>query len=262
MKAIVASTLIAVLWLGLPHLAWAQEALVAQDAPVTENVTDGETEDEVITTGQRTWESHDGMKAFFDGEFEKAEIEFEREFKSLRRFESARENAVNDAQLNFDRADLSASVTNYDGATLSTPGGAVQLQNNVTTNAPDIGLNNNLLREREDGRSILTDGRVDYQDFAFSRYMSGLSEIKLGKYEEAKRSLKQSLSYDRSNYDAQMRLGLIHVQQGDFEKAAKQLETLDKMLKKCRQKACDDLDGMTDSTLTLAKIIIERSDSL
>jgi hypothetical protein len=52
--------------------------------------------DEVIANGTRVTGQHDGMDAFFNGDFETAEIEFEREFKGLRRFERARESAAED----------------------------------------------------------------------------------------------------------------------------------------------------------------------
>ena len=231
-----------------------------QETPPPSSVMNTE-EDEVVATGTRNWGYHDGMKAFFDGDFEQAEIEFEREFKSLKRFESARRNAAEQAQLNFDRSVLSASATNYGGSTIDTPGGTVSVQGDVTAAPPQVTLDNRLLREEEDGKSILTDGKVMFQDFAFSRYMSGLSEIKLGKYAEAETSLKQSLKYDPNNHDARMRLGMLYVQQNDFDKAGKQLEKLSKLLDRCKKRDCDLHDDIRASALGLADIIIARSET-
>ena len=85
--------------------------------------------------------------------------------------------------------------------------------------------------------------------------MSGLSEIKLGKISEAKKSLQQSLKHNEYNFDARMRLGLIYIQEDDFEGAAKQLEKLASLRKRCKIRKCDDMNYINDSAVTLARAI-------
>lgn len=214
-------------------------------------------EDEVIATGTLITGQHDGMDAFFRGDFETAEIEFEREFKSLRRFESARENAARDADLATDRASAVTEANSNPGSSVNSRGGGVPIEARSTTS--NSGLVSSFNSKRSEGRSILTDGQITYQDFGFARYMSGVSEIKLGKFEEAKKSLKQSLRYDENNFDAVMRLGLLYLMDGDFEQAGKHLEKLDQLRKKCQRKSCDNQDAINEATVTLAKQITQAA---
>lgn len=211
--------------------------------------------DEIIANGTRITGQHDGMDAFFNGDFETAEIEFEREFKGLRRFERARESAAEDAALSADRAQAQAEAGTNAGSSANSRGGGVESQSAGNAAAASSGVRSNFTSRRREGSMILTDGKVTYEDFGFTRYMSGLSEIKLGKYDEAKVSLKQSLRYDESNYDARMRLGLLYVMDDDFEEAAKQLEKIDKQRRRCQRLACDDLDSLNTSALELANQI-------
>lgn len=210
--------------------------------------------EEIITYGQQNWGSHDGMKAFFDGDYKRAEIEFEREFLSLRRIESAKRNAIDDAANGILRAESSATASSSNGVVVSGPGGSVQVgpSGGTSVNSSVAGTFRN---KHATGKSILTDGKVTYEDFAFSRYMSGLSEIKLGKFAEAKKSLIQSLNYNVKNYDARMRLGLLHVQESNYEDAATQLEKLDKIRKSCNRRSCEDKDRIREATIILANAI-------
>lgn len=223
------------------------------EAPPPQTETDPE-EDVVTATGTLATGNHAGMDAFFKGDFETAEIEFEQEFKSLRRFRSAQENAAFDADVSFDRAAaVSDSGTNA-GSAANTRNGAGGAQGAPSgsglTNSN--ALSTNFVNRRSEGTSVLTDGKVTFEDFAFTRYMSGLSEIKLGKYTEAKDSLKTSLHWDKGNYDARMRLGMIYLMERDYDRAADELEALDKMRKRCVKSECDEMEPLRDATVTLA----------
>lgn len=231
-------------------------------SPPATNETNGETspseiviDDEVVSTGTLITGQHEGMDAFFRGDFETAEIEFEQEFKNLRRFERARESAAEDAVLSAGRAQAQADAGNNVGSSANSRGGGTPSQSSASAVSANSGVTSNFINRRSEGRTLLTDGKVTYEDFGFTRYMSGLSEIKLGKFEEAKASLKQSLRYDESNYDARMRLGLLNVMDTDFEAAAKHLEKLDKQRRRCERLTCDDLDALRDATRVLAKQI-------
>lgn len=216
--------------------------------------------DEIISTGTIVTGQHEGMDAFFRGDFETAEIEFEKEFKSLKRFERARENAAQDAALSADRAFLEVSAGNNAGSSANALGGSAPGQSSNSAAAVNSGVTSNFTNRRKEGRTLLTDGKVTYEDFGLTRYMSGLSEIKLGKYQEAKSSLKQSLRYDESNYDARMRLGLLNVMDSDFEKAADQLEALDKQRRRCERIDCDDIEALREATINLAQQITQAVD--
>ncbi|MGJ8559201.1 MAG: tetratricopeptide repeat protein [Litorimonas sp.] len=212
-------------------------------------------EDEVIARGTIITGQHEGMDAFFRGDFVTAEIEFEQEFKGLRRFERARESAAEDAVLSADRAQAQADAGNNLSSSVNSRGGGAPAQSSSSALSANSGVTSNFINRRREGRTLLTDGKVTYEDFGFTRYMSGLSEIKLGKYEEAKVSLKQSLRYDESNYDARMRLGLLNIMDSDFESAADQLEKLDKQRRRCERIDCDDIQPLREATIELAKQI-------
>jgi len=184
------------------------------------------------------------------GDFVKAEIEFEQEFKSLRRAESAKYNAGVDASLGFDRAEA-VGQSGLGGLSASGPGSSVPLTTNGGT--PDLGVTGRFSNKYKKGKNLLNDGKVTEEDFAFTKYMAGLSELQLGKYEEAKKSFKRSVGYNGRNYDARMRLGLLYVVERDFDKAANQLEALEKMRLKCKKKDCDDYDAILKSAATLAQ---------
>jgi len=241
--------------MGLAFITAMAIPAAAQDS-TTSSDSSGDPMDEIIVSGSTVWESHDGLEAFRNGDFEKAEIEFEKEFKSLRRAKSGQENAAIAADIGFDRAQAIGQASVGGGGSGGPGGGPPPQATNV--NAPDTGINGNFNSRRSKGQTVLNDGRVTQEDFAFSRYMAGLSEIKLGKYAEAKKSLKSSLSFDKKNYDARMRLGLLYVLENDFDKAADQLESLEKQRSKCKAKSCDEYDAILTSAKTLAKGITDK----
>jgi len=239
--------------IALSMLMFAPVIAIAQDSETTDEER-SEAIDEIIVRGTTAWEGHDGMDAFRAGDFEKAEIEFEREFKSLRRAESAKYNAAAEADIAYDRAQ--AIGNSVQGGTPSGPGGVVPQTAGVST--PDLGIGGDFKNKRAKGANMLNDGKVTDYDFGFTKYMSGLSEVKLGKYKEAKKSFKTSIKYDKTNYDARMRLGLLYVLENDFDKAADQLEAIEKQRKKCKAKSCEEYDEILNSAKTLAKSITDK----
>ena len=243
-----------------PLLLLISSSALAQTPPASDAIDDVPEVDEIIAYGKQGGKVHNGLKSFFDGDFEQAEIQFEREFKSLKRGESAKENFGIDSDLAFDRATNSADATGFTAGSGSIGGGvsiAPSTGGAVTSSTSSGSVKNS----RATGRGVLTDGIVTYEDFAFSKYMSGLSEIQLGKYDEAKKSFKQSLRYYDKNYDARMRLGLISIKENDFKDAAKQLEKLDKMRKKCEKRKCSDASAIRKSTVELANAITNAANA-
>lgn len=211
--------------------------------------------DEIIVEGIEGWGGHEGMNAFLTGDFVTAEIEFERDFISLKRADNARYNAASEAGVASDTAAFNSPTFNSN--TQSSSGG---------TSAPTFSGSNNFnvaqtgsfSTQGKREKNILNDGILSHHDFALTKYMSGLSEIQLGKYEEAKKSLKTSLSFLGSNHDARMRLGLIYLSENNFDKAATQLEKIDKIRVKCRKRNCEDYDEIVESATTLASNITNK----
>ena len=207
-------------------------------------------EDEIIVEGKRNWRGHKGMEAFWNGDFERSEIEFEKEFKILKRRESALFNLANDSALSQERS-LQQSQATQNNTSISGPS-AAGAQSNPSSSAADLGLSGNYRSSKAIGRNILNDGKDTEYDFGFTKYMSGLSELQLGKYDEAKSSFKTAIHFDRKNFDARMRLGLLYVLEGNLDKAADQLEKIEKQRVKCKKKDCDRYLEIREAAATLA----------
>lgn len=226
-------------------LAIAQEATSESVAPPEKIL------EEIVVEGRKMWEGHDGMEAFWNGDYEKAEIEFEHEFKSLKRGRSARYNAAVDAANGIDRALDSAASSGNNTQIIGTGPGAVAISNSSAI-AVTPATGSNFRNKRVKGQNLLNDGKDTDEDFAFTKYMAGISELQLKKYAEAKQSFKSSLFYNGSNYDARMRLGLLYIIEGDIDKSADQLEAMDKLRVKCKKKQCSEYDEIVESASTLA----------
>lgn len=235
---------------------------IAQESAATKSLQDPVNIDEIISQGQRAGSNHPGMNAFFEGDFTKAEIEFEREFLSLKRGRSAIENAAFEAvsgQLRSQELGSISSATTPSTGALS--GGATSSSINTGGSQSPATSVADGKRKNKTSRGILTDGKVTDHDFSFSKYMAGLSELQLGKYEEAEKSFKTALFYNSKNYDARLRLGLLHLKNERYEDAAKQLEKLDKMRRKCIKISCENLKFITDAAVELASVITNTANN-
>jgi len=212
--------------------------------------------DEIIVEGKADWAGHKGMDAFFNGDFETAEIIFEKEFISLKRADNGRYNAAVDAALSISRANNTAqAISNSPSAAASGQGNLVPTLNQSRVNS---GLAGNASGKRKKGRNILNDGILSYQDFALTKYMAGLTELQLEKYDEAKKSFKTSLHHDGGNVDARMRLGLLYLMEDNYDKAADQLEKLDRRRVKCKKTRCDEYGEILEAASTLATEITKK----
>lgn len=223
--------------------AYAQESTEtsSEEAPV----------DEVIAYGQRGQSGNRAMRAFNAGDYATAEIEFENHFQSLKRSERAVKRAARTMSNADISAQLSSGLSQVSSAGGSTDGGS---------SAPTISLSSTSASNAASSSNIQAitslndDGKITYEDFGFSRYMSGLSQIQLGKFVEAKESFSESLEHNYRNYDARMRLGLLELRDGNYEAAGNHLKRLDKQRRACGN-GCKDLEALNKATLTLGKAL-------
>jgi hypothetical protein len=84
-------------------------------------------------------------------------------------------------------------------------------------------------------------------------YMMGLSQIQLGKFAEAKKSLYRAadLTKEELMFDAHYRIGLLELLDGNIENADRRLSYLSKLQRRCNNRGarCEihaDLDAATD----------------
>lgn len=224
----------------------------AQDTAPNSNAQTIE-EDVVIAIGRKSQSGLKAMQAFNAGDFETAEIEFERHFDALQRTQRATKRAA--------RVGSNASLTSQiisgpgevsaGGAGASQDAGAV-FSVNTPTAASNAAVQNNTLRN-----ASRSDQNADYEDFAFARYMTALSQIQLGKFTEAKLSLRESVDHNYRNYDAQMRLGLLELRDGEVLEARDRLIRIDKMRKTCG--GCEDKAAISEAAVTLARALTDAT---
>lgn len=197
-------------------------------------------EDEVVTTG--TIRGGDpAMGAFFRGDFETAEIEFQKNFRRLKRADmNLRDNIAS-----VGNTAITGEVQNGLGATSSGGGGA------AASTGADTSINYGSLtmRAQRDGEGV-TSGT----DMGFQLYMTAMSQLKLRKYEEARENFKTAIAMNKSLYDARLRLGLLDLRAGDIDGARQQLRRLDGQLRKCND-ACDEVVEMRAAREVLSSAI-------
>lgn len=206
--------------------------------------------DEVIAYGKRGQSGNRAMRAFNAGDYATAEIEFENHFQSLKRSERAVKRAARTMSNADVSAQISSGLSQVGTSGASSDGGSTPTVNISSTSASNAAAASNI----QAITSLNADGEITYEDFGFSRYMSGLSQIQLGKYAEAKQSFTDSLDHNYRNYDARMRLGLLELRDGNYKAAATHLEKLDKQRRTCGN-GCQDLEALTEATLTLGKAL-------
>lgn len=219
-------------------LLWSSPHVYAQAAQTQA----AEPEDEVIATGSIRRDP--AMSAFLAGDYATAEVEFERNafcaLRAERNFrsgvESARDSTIRSES--FDVADTAPQPTGGQG------GATVQIQ---PTAAPTVSVNSSNF-----GKNESTTKRT-CEDRGFQYYMAGLSQIKLGKFEDAKASLYRATALRKSIHDAHFRLALLEHQDGNTQKARTQYKRLKRLQAKCRK--CEFKDAIDQQITYLDKAL-------
>ena len=195
-------------------LGYLGPSAIAQDQPTND---DQRVLDAVIVTGVQ---NDDAMAAFRAGEYDAAEVGFLKNARCALRRERNLTAAI-------DSARLSNSQPNFDPAISN---GASQTPSN--------------LPQRTE-RTCAHRG--------FQVYMAGLSQIQLGRSEEAKESFKKATALSKILYDAHYKLALIALLDGDRKTAKRQLKKIDGILKRCY--ACPARQEILDRQAHLQKAL-------
>jgi TolA-binding protein len=185
---------------------------------------DNEVVDEVISEG--TIRTDRAMSAYLSGDFKTAEVEFKKNaFCALRATRNFRAG-VEDARDSTLRADVGTDV---DAPSQPAGGQGGAFVPTVQTTAPSGNINSTNLE-----KGGQTPERT-CADRGFQLYMTGLSQIKLGKLEDAKKSFKSATVHRKSIYDAYFRLALLEYQDGNKDKAKSQFRKLKRLQNKCKK---------------------------
>ena len=203
-------------------------------------------DDEIIVQGTKRG-GDPAMDAFFAGDFETAEIEFEKNFRIIKRERSDIERASEFADTR-EVADLGATNVTAGGR----DGGA-----GVTAGTDLSGVVPNSIagsRPRDGDPNVVYSGR----DLGFQKYMAGLSELQQGKVVEAEKSFESAVALNKTLYDGRMRLGLIRLGMGDRKGAKKQLGILNGQANKCGDD-CERRDELMESRALLEQLLEANS---
>ncbi|HEX6638688.1 MAG TPA: hypothetical protein VF033_13605 [Steroidobacteraceae bacterium] len=164
------------------------------------------------------WRRDRALDAFLRGDFATAEIEFKKNLRCIRRIELQLEYSFKQGQIEMYRA---ASLMN----------------------GPNI---HNLPARPEQIRERTCHSKQ------WQLYMIGLSQIQLGRFDEAKKSLRTAahMSKEELLFDAHYRVGLLELLDGNVDSANRRLAHLVHMKRSClaRTRTCEvgvDLDAAT-----------------
>lgn len=176
---------------------------------------------EVRGFGLKSWVR--GLNAYQQGDFELAEKEFK-----VTRNVTAR--SVLSSSFAGDGSTI-GGLASLSQAPLSIRGGSADIPGSLTSTSLNF--------DSRDEHSMVS-------------YAVGASLIKQGKYAEAKPYFSSAVGYDRNNHDARMRLGLIHLLEGDTQKAERRLRQLTRY---CDALDCTGEDSLSVSVRTLTSAI-------
>ncbi|MEQ3746246.1 MAG: hypothetical protein ABNH53_08450 [Henriciella sp.] len=211
-------------------------ATFAQDAEESEKVLDS-----VVVKGTQ---NDAAMAAFRAGDYATAEVEFldnamcalRRERNTIASIDSARTNAA--------RAEVFADAVSGDSGANSRGAGAGQGQDIPTGIASASGVA---------ARNIQTELDRTCEKRGRQLYFAGLSQIQLGKTDEALRNFESATVASKVLYDAHYKIGLIKLLNGDRKSAASELKDIERILKRCKK--CEARQEIVDRRDHLSKAI-------
>jgi tetratricopeptide (TPR) repeat protein len=181
-------------------------------------------DDEQQVVVVEAWRRDRALDAFLRGDFATAEVEFKKNVRCIRRNELQLEYALRQGMIDLARANF----PNAAGVAYAPP------------NIHNLPLRPDQITER-------TCYNKEWQ-----LYMIGLSQIQLGRFAEAKKSLSSVMRMSKEDllFDAHYRVGLLELLEGDVEGANRRLTHLTKMERSCRARGtrCEvhaDLEAAT-----------------
>ncbi len=220
-------------------------SLAVPIAAAQDEAPESESEDRVLDTVEVVGVQNDAaMAAFRAGDFETAEIEFlDNAMCALRRERNVRAS-VDSAQINSQRAEVFTNSAGVDSGASSQGANAGAGQTTPTGVAATDGVAARNLRNTYD-RTCDAKAR--------QLYFAGLSQIQLGKTNEALRSFEKATASSRILYDAHYKIGLIKLLTGDTRTAESELQKMEGILKRCRD--CEAKQEIVDRIDHLSKAI-------
>lgn len=212
----------------------------AQDAE------EGEATDERVldTVEVRGVQNDAAMAAFQAGDYETAEVEFIDNARCALRRERNLIASAENARIGSDRAEVFANTATAN--TGATSGGTNEGGPSSTpTGLADASRNSAQNTETRQDRTCEKRGR--------QLYFAGLSQLQLGKTNEALRSFERATAASKILYDAHYKIGLIKLLTGDERAAKRELNKVEGILKRCRD--CEARQEIVDRRDHLTKAL-------
>ena len=184
------------------------------------------------------------MAAFRAGDFETAEIEFLDNARCALRAERQVVASFDGARNEAARAETLANAGTIDSGA-NTRGQSAEAGQSFSSGASSGSSVAARNVNREVDRTCEARGR--------QMYFAGLSQIQLGKTDEALRSFQTATAESKILYDAHYKIGLIKLLDGQTKAAESELDKIENILKRCRD--CEARQPIIDRRDHLKKAI-------
>lgn len=192
-----------------------------------EETEDSQTSKRILDTVTVTAVQDDAaMAAFQAGDYVTAEVEFLDNAMCALRRERNLAASIENARISADRAETFANASGGDSGATSQGANAGSGTDIPTGVAASSGIA---------ARNVQNDFDRTCEARGRQLYFAGLSQIQLGKTDEALRTFERATSATKVLYDAHYRIALINLLQGDTQSAERELAKIEGILKRCRR---------------------------
>lgn len=215
--------------------AQSNEAENQNEADIQEKTTQAPQSDNIEVIGVTGSNLDSAMRAFKSGDFAVAEIEFKKNALCALRVERNKEAFVTGLQNSSIDSALQTSASVQNNPNSDSNGGA-----NPSASGALSGIGGRSSNQEE--RPVIRERSCDNR--AYQLYMAGLSQIQLGRVDEAEKNLKTAAFLNTDIYDAHYRIALFELLRDDKKSAKKRLSKIKAALKRCKKcEAKPDIEG-------------------
>lgn len=197
------------------------ETFSQQNSEAEDDSQEAEEIERILVSGQN-YDS--AMRAFQSGNFELAEIEFKKNAKCALRRENNKRAFVDGLQ--------TSALNNAARSSGSLSGSSATERNSATPPTPSVASSMGGKSSNREGSTTVTERTCT--DRGYQLYMTALSQIQLGRNEEAEKNLKTASFLNKNIYDAHYRLALMQLLRKDKDTAQERLESIRDVLDRCR----------------------------
>ena len=203
------------------HLTLGVSTSLAQDTGMP-----AEADTRMLDTVEVTGLQNDpAMAAFRAGDYETAEVEFLENAMCALRLERSLVASFDGARIASDRADTFArSASSNSGA--NTRGAGAGASQDIPVGVADTTSVAARSVENTSDRTCDKRGR--------QLYFAGLSQVQLGKTQDALRNFERATAASKILYDAHYKIALIKLLEGDTRRAEAELAKIERILVRCR----------------------------